>query len=167
MPPDEDPDTFIRSRGKAALEATLDEAVPLADYYFTWLEQRHGKTLEGKSQIASEVSRVLAKVNNAFEVDLLIRRAVDMLGIREELLRRPPGRPVAVNVRQALSVAIPKNRDEVAQRSLAGLMLRFWFRRAGTTCYGNKTMPTPWNASSKALKSRRGRWCKQQFPRSF
>ena len=124
LPPDEDPDTFIRSRGKAALEATLDQAVPLADYYFTWLEQRHGKTLEGKSQIASEVSRVLAKVNNAFEVDLLIRRAVDMLGIREELLRRPPGRPVAVNVRQALSVAIPKNRDEVAQRSLAGLMLR-------------------------------------------
>jgi len=124
LPPDEDPDTFIRSRGKAALEAILDQAVPLADYYFTWLEQRHGKTLEGKSQIASEVSRVLAKVNNAFEVDLLIRRAVDMLGIREELLRRPPGRPVAVNVRQALSVAIPKNRDEVAQRSLAGLMLR-------------------------------------------
>ncbi len=124
LPPDEDPDTFIRSRGKAALEAILDQAVPLADYYFTWLEQRHGKTLEGKSQIASEVSRMLAKVNNAFEVDLLIRRAVDMLGIREELLRRPPGRPVAVNVRQALSVAIPKNRDEVAQRSLAGLMLR-------------------------------------------
>jgi DNA primase len=124
LPPGEDPDTFIRSRGKAALEAILDQAVPLADYYFTWLEQRHGKTLEGKSQIASEVSRVLAKVNNAFEVDLLIRRAVDMLGIREELLRRPPGRPGAVNARQALSVAIPKNRDEVAQRSLAGLMLR-------------------------------------------
>jgi len=124
LPLGEDPDTFIRGRGKAALEAILDQAVPLADYYFTWLEQRHGKTLEGKSQIASEVSRVLAKVNNAFEVDLLIRRAVDMLGIREELLRRPPGRPPAVNGRQALSVAIPKNRDEVAQRSLAGLMLR-------------------------------------------
>src|SRR6266508_2235796 len=124
LPPGEDPDTFIRSWGKAALEAILDHAVPLADYYFTWLEQRYGKTLEGKSQIASEVSRVLAKVNNAFEVDLLIRRAVDMLGIREELLRRPPSRPAAVNARQALSVAIPKNRDEVAQRSLAGLMLR-------------------------------------------
>ncbi|HEY3152515.1 MAG TPA: DNA primase [Candidatus Binatia bacterium] len=124
LPPGEDPDTFIRSRGKTALEAILDQAVPLADYYFTWLEQRHGKTLEGKSQIASEVSRVLAKVNNAFEVDLLIRRAVDMLGIREELLRRPAGRPAAVNARQALSVAISKNRDEVAQRSLAGLMLR-------------------------------------------
>jgi DNA primase len=124
LPPGEDPDTFIRSRGKAALEVILDQAVPLADYYFTWLEQLHGKSLEGKSQIASEVSRVLAKVNNAFEVDLLIRRAVDMLGIREELLRRPPGRPGAVNARQALSVAIPQNRDEVAQRALAGLMLR-------------------------------------------
>jgi DNA primase len=128
LPQGEDPDTFVRTRGRAALEAILDQAVPLADYYFSWLEQRHGKTLEGKSQIASEVSRILAKVKNAFEVDLLIRRAVDMLGIREELLRRPPGTlpsgAGAINARQALSVAIPKNRDEFAQRSLAGLMLR-------------------------------------------
>ncbi len=88
LPKGEDPDTFVRSRGKAALEAVLEQAVPLADYYFSWLEQRYGKSLEGKSQIAGEVSRVLAKVTNAFEADLLVRRAVDILGIREEVLRR-------------------------------------------------------------------------------
>ncbi|MBF8253537.1 MAG: DNA primase, partial [Deltaproteobacteria bacterium] len=57
LPNGEDPDTFIRSRGKAALEAILERATPLADYYFSWLEQRYGKTLDGKSQIAGEVSR--------------------------------------------------------------------------------------------------------------
>jgi DNA primase len=128
LPRDEDPDSFVRTRGKAALEAILGQAVPLADYYFSWLEQRHGKNLEGKSQIANEVSRILTKVKNAFEVDLLIRRAVDILGIREELLRRPPatlpGRPAAANARQVLPVSIPENRDDVAERSLAGLMLR-------------------------------------------
>ncbi len=93
LPKGEDPDTFVRSRGKAALEAVFDQAVPLADYYFSWLEQRYGKSLEGKSQIAGEVSRVLAKVTNAFEADLLVRRAVDILGIREELLRRPKFAP--------------------------------------------------------------------------
>jgi len=128
LPRGEDPDTFVRSRGKAALEAVLDRAVPLADYYFSWLEQRHGKTLEGKSQIAVEVSRILVKVKNAFEVDLLVRRAVDILGIREELLRRPPaGSPArtgAANASTVLSGPISENRDDVAERSLVGLMLR-------------------------------------------
>jgi DNA primase len=129
LPNGEDPDTFIRSRGKAALEAILERATPLADYYFSWLEQRHGKTLDGKSQIAGEVSRVLVKVNNPFEIDLLVRRAVDVLGIREELLRRPAaprgGNPAATS---PAAGAVPKaaaGRDDYTARSLIGLMLRY------------------------------------------
>jgi DNA primase len=127
LPKGEDPDTFVRSRGKAAVEAVLDEAVPLADYYFSWLEQRYGKSLEGKSQIAGEVSRVLAKVTNVFEADLLARRAVDILGIREESLRRPKagGRgapPSAAGVGRANTEA--SSREDVGERSLVSLMLR-------------------------------------------
>ena len=126
LPNGEDPDTFVRANGRVALEAVLERAVPLADYYFSWLEQRHGKTLEGKSRIASEISRVLAKVTNAFEVDLLVRRAVDMLGIREESLRRPV---TAAGVRpaSASALALPAEqgkRDDIAERSLVSLMLR-------------------------------------------
>jgi DNA primase len=128
LPRGEDPDTFVRSRGKAALEAIVDQAVPLADYYFSWLEQRYGKTLEGKSQIATEVSRILSKVRNAFEVDLLIRRAVDILGIREELLRRPtaipPGRAMGTHARSAMPAPAREVRDDIAERSLVGMMLR-------------------------------------------
>jgi DNA primase len=128
LPKGEDPDTFVRSRGKAALEAVLEQAVPLADYYFSWLEQRYGKSLEGKSQIAGEVSRVLAKVNNAFEADLLARRAVDILGIREEVLRRSKPqaadrRALAREPRAGTNVAAP-SRQDVAERSLVSLMLR-------------------------------------------
>jgi DNA primase len=128
LPKGDDPDTFVRSRGKAALEAILDQAVPLADYYFSWLEQRYGKTLEGKSQIAGEVSRLLAKVNNAFETDLLARRAVDILGIREELLRRPSatpsGRSASAHAQNASPNANMQSRDDVAERALVSLMLR-------------------------------------------
>ena len=128
LPKGDDPDTFVRSRGKAALEAVLDRAVPLADYYFSWLERRHGKTLEGKSQIAGEVSRVLAKVTNAFEADLLARRAVDILGIREELLRRskptPTARPVFGRSQNAVPAAAAQSREGLAERSLVSLMLR-------------------------------------------
>jgi len=126
LPKGEDPDTFIRAHGKAALEAVLERAVPLADYYFSWLEERHGKTLEGKSQIASELSRVLAKITNPFEIDLLVRRAVDRLGIREESLRRPVAAQ-AGRAGPARSVAAPSpqsNRDDIAERSILSLMLR-------------------------------------------
>jgi len=127
LPDGEDPDSFVRSQGKAALEAVLERATPLADYYFSWLEQRYGKTLAGKSQIAGEISRVLAKVSNPFDVDLLVRRAVDTLGVREELLRRPAlgNRPAAKSGIAAASPPATANRDDFAERSLVGLMLRF------------------------------------------
>jgi len=128
LPKGDDPDTFVRSRGRAEMEAVLDRAVPLADYYFSWLEQLHGKTIEGKSRIAGEVSRLLAKVDNAFETDLLARRAMDMLGIREELLRRPGAAPERGRFGRAresvTSAGVQQSRDEVAERSLVSLMLR-------------------------------------------
>jgi DNA primase len=127
LPEGEDPDTFVRSRGRAAVEKVLDQAVPLADFYFSWLERRYGRTLEGKSQTAGDISRLLAKVTNPFEVDLLVRRAVDSLGIREELLRRPvavPGaRPTPVNLQPA-TLTSGDGRDGIAERTLVGLMLR-------------------------------------------
>jgi DNA primase len=128
LPKGEDPDTFVRSQGKAALEAVLDQAVPLADYYFSWLEQRYGKSLEGKSQIAGEVSRILAKVTNAFEADLLARRAVDILGIREEVLRgakaAPAGRLTPGRAPSTAPGTVAQNREDIAERSLVSLMLR-------------------------------------------
>ena len=129
LPKGEDPDTYIHSHGSKALEKTLEEAVPLADYYFKWLKQKFGMSLEGKSQIASEVSRLLTKVSNPIEVDLLVQRAVDTLGVREEVLRRPVatlssslGPQRAPKVSPAAASPI---RDDVAERSLVSLMLRF------------------------------------------
>jgi DNA primase len=127
LPRGEDPDTYVRKHGKAGMENVLKRAVPLADYYFSWLQQHHGVTLEGKSQTAGEIARVLAKMNNPFDADLLVRRAVDGLGIREELLRRPtavlsPGSYVAA-VPEAPRTA--EVRDDRAERLLVSLMLRF------------------------------------------
>src|SRR5262249_28947164 len=120
VPKGEDPDTFIHGHGPAALEKILDEAVPLADYYFSSLKQRFGMSLEGKSQIASEVSRLLTKVNNPVDMDLLVRRAVDTLGVREEVLRRPivrPGdSPESKRTTKALPATVSPMRDDVAER---------------------------------------------------
>ena len=129
LPGGEDPDSFVRAHGKEALEEILNQAVPLADYYFGWLERQHGKTLEGKSRIAQEVSRLLAKIGNPFEADLLARRASDLLGIREELLRSTPSARQA-GLRSApsaprLNVANNALAADFVEKSLLGLMLRF------------------------------------------
>lgn len=129
LPKGEDPDTFVRSRGKEALETVVEQAIPLADYTFTWLEEQFGKSIEDKSRIAQEIKRLLAKVRNPFEVDLLVRRAVDSLGIREELLRlpaRPPsgqGGPVPAAI--SAQPDLERGREDLVERSLVSLMLRF------------------------------------------
>jgi DNA primase len=129
LPKGDDPDSFVRRHGKEAAEELLDRSVPLADYYFSGLEQRYGKTLEGKSRIAGDISRLLQKVHNAFEVDLLIARAVDSLGIREVFLRQalqksPPVKPTGIS-NGRLSTSNLGNRDDVAERSLISLLLHF------------------------------------------
>jgi DNA primase len=127
LPGGEDPDSFVRSRGKSALEAVLEQAVPLADYYFSWLEQRNGTGLEGKSQTAAEISRLLTKVQSPFDVDLLVRRAVDTLGVREEVLRRPAVIAGHAPSRRGTVTPSPsaQSRPDSAERSLVSLMLRF------------------------------------------
>jgi DNA primase len=129
LPSGEDPDSFVRAHGKEALEAILNRAVPMADYYLGWLERQYGKTLEGRSRTAQEVSRVLVKIRNPFEADLLARRASDTLGIREELLRSPPP---GMEVRSRLAAPTPSQSTikeglpaDFAERSVLGLMLRF------------------------------------------
>jgi DNA primase len=126
LPKGEDPDTFVHRHGPEAIEKIVADGIALADYYFSWLKERFGMSLKGKSQIASEVSRLLIKISNPFEVDLLVRRAVDTLGIREELLRRPASSGVQPATRsKAGSLAEPDVREDVAERSLVSLMLRF------------------------------------------
>jgi DNA primase len=129
LPHGEDPDTYVRAQGKEALEKIIDDAVPLADYYFSWLVQTWGISLEGKSRTAQEINRVLGKVKNSFEADLLARRAADSLGIREELLRTPARTPAQRSAGRvpALERGAPGETkgDNLAERSLIRLMLQF------------------------------------------
>jgi hypothetical protein len=67
-------------------------------------------------------------VTNAFEADLLVRRAVDILGIREDVLRRskPSSSDRAAPAREprAGTNAAAQSREDFAERSLVSLMLR-------------------------------------------
>lgn len=137
LPGNEDPDTFVRTHGKDALEGVLERAVPIVDFYLDWLRERHGTSLEGKSRSAAEVSKILAKVTNPNERDLLARRAADLLGVREESLRRQAGGGPATVARApgkdpgGAGRPLPPSAagwtlgDDRAEASLVALMLRF------------------------------------------
>ena len=133
LPEGSDPDTFVRTEGKEALERVLARAVPIADFYLNWLRDNHGTSLAGKSRLANEVSRMLAKVTNPLDRDLLARRAADLLGIREELLRRPSaatgtGVPAGGGDSRRRAQEAPGGwslGEDRAESALVALMLRF------------------------------------------
>ena len=120
-----------------ALEQVLERAVPIVDFYLNWLRDNHGTSLGGKSRLADEVSRMLAKVTNPLDRDLLARRSADLLGIREELLRRQAGGMVAPGTGASASVNRNVGRqardtgdrgslgEDRAEAALVALMLRF------------------------------------------
>lgn len=158
LPKEEDPDTFVRSKGKEAFEDLLGKAVPLADFYFNWLEERYGRSLEGKSQIAQEISRVLAKVRNPFEADLLVRRAID-LGVREDLLRKAlrsgaDGRQAAAPASPVKTAPSDAGKD-TAEQSLIGLMLRFpsMIQRVEQEAELERLVSPQWNEILQAILS--------------
>lgn len=158
LPRGEDPDSFVRSEGRSALERIIDQAVPLADYYFTHLEEEYGKSLEGKSRVAQEVSRVLAKVQSPFEFELLTRRAADSLGIREEMLRRfAAGRKISHSPGHDRLQQGPRvqNREDLAESSLVTLMLRFpsVVRRVDQVTELERLMSPKWNGIFQEILS--------------
>ncbi len=126
LPEGSDPDTFVRSQGKDALDRVLERAVPVVDFYLNWLRERHGGDLGGRSRLANEVSRMLAKVTNPLDRELLARRSADLLGIREESLRRHAGAEAAA--RPEGRGRRPEHRalgEDRAEAVLVALMLRF------------------------------------------
>lgn len=130
LPEDSDPDTFVRTQGKAALDRVLEDAVPIVDFHLDWLRARHGTDLGGKSRLANEVSRMLARVTNPLDRELLARRSADLLGIREESLRRhavTSGAGASTGVRGGERGAADRWSlgEDRAESVLVALMLRF------------------------------------------
>ena len=93
IPPGFDPDTFIKQRGAQAFAELIESADLLVDYFLAEQAAAARGSLEGRARAASAVAEVLKAVSNAFEFDLLARKAADALGVGEEVLRAEARRP--------------------------------------------------------------------------
>ncbi|MDX1494633.1 MAG: DNA primase, partial [Longimicrobiales bacterium] len=89
LPPGEDPDTLVQTRGKEALEELLDDAVDVLDRKLQILEEKdYFSSIE---RTRSAVDRLLPTIRAAKDPalrDIYVDRVADRTGVRRETLER-------------------------------------------------------------------------------
>lgn len=98
LPQGEDPDTFVRAKGAAALRAELSSARPLVEAYARHVSE--GASGAGAAaRIGAELAEVLRKVDDPFEYDDFVKKAALWTGISERVLRDQARPSQKANVR--------------------------------------------------------------------
>ncbi len=100
LPDGEDPDDFVRRRGKAAFEQALAQAVPLSEFLLRELVAHHPPTdAEGRAALVTAARPHLAAIEAPLLRALITRRLAELSGLPEPELRallpaaRPPAAP--------------------------------------------------------------------------
>jgi DNA primase len=113
LPDGEDPDDFIRKRGKAAFEAALERAVPLSEFMLAELTREHAPTsAEGRAALVAAARPLLAQMTAPVLTALLRRRLGELTGLPETELRALLSARDGRNDRRAPSATVrglPKN----------------------------------------------------------
>jgi DNA primase len=98
LPAGHDPDTYIREFGQSGLDELTAGALPLSDFIFTRLTEKHGPGLEGKARILSELQPLLAASPDRVQQSLFASHFAQKLGIAPgELLVNSADRQAAVS----------------------------------------------------------------------
>jgi len=84
LPDGEDPDDYIRQRGRSAFEASLDEATPLSDFLLSELAARHPpRSAEGRAALVNAAKPLLGQLSAPIFGALLRQRLAELAGLPE------------------------------------------------------------------------------------
>jgi len=98
LPEGSDPDSFVREHGAAATLALLESAPPLLDFYID-SNVRAGATLPERTRAVREFQRVLARVRDGVQRELLAQQGAERLGVSAaQLLEGARNAPAAAPV---------------------------------------------------------------------
>jgi len=99
LPDGEDPDDYVRKRGRAAFEKAQESAVPLSEFLLAELSARHPPTsAEGRAALVAAARPHFAEINAPVLAAILRRRLSELSGLPETELRgllNLPGPPAA------------------------------------------------------------------------
>jgi DNA primase len=88
LPEGEDPDDFVRKRGKAAFEALLERALPASEFLVAELSAQHPPTsVEGRAALVNAARPYLAQITAPVLAALLRRHLAALSGLPEAELR--------------------------------------------------------------------------------
>lgn len=88
LPDDEDPDDFVRRRGKAAFQALIDNATPASEFLLAELSTRHPPvSAEGRAALLTAARPYLAEMTAPVLAALVLRRLAALAGLPEGELR--------------------------------------------------------------------------------
>ena len=85
LPDGEDPDDFVRQRGKAAFERAVDNAVPLSEFMLSELSSRHPPiSAEGRAAFLSAARPLVGTITAPMLAALLRRQLAEIAGLSED-----------------------------------------------------------------------------------
>jgi DNA primase len=124
-----DPDTFVRERGAAAFGELAENAELLVDYFLSEQARESRGSIAERGRAAARVAGVLKLVANPFEFDILTRKAEDMLGLDEEVLRRAARSTASPSAPATISVGQPRGSSltDLQKVQLQLIALALWF----------------------------------------
>jgi DNA primase len=86
LPDGHDPDSFVRTAGKAGFITVIREKKPLLDYFFDFSVRKHGlKTLEGKIGFIGSVLPYIEGIKDPVRRRLYVQRLSDLTGVEEDI----------------------------------------------------------------------------------
>jgi DNA primase len=87
LPDGEDPDDFVRKRGKEAFERTLDTATPLSEYLLAELAARHSPTTaEGRAALVAAARPYVGQIEAPILATLVRRQLAELADLPEDQL---------------------------------------------------------------------------------
>ncbi len=84
LPGSHDPDTYIREFGRKGLLKLIDKALPLPEFTFEQLIDRHGLSMEGKGKILEEIHPLLEEISSPLKKSVLISQFSDRLQLDQQ-----------------------------------------------------------------------------------
>ena len=96
LPPEHDPDTFVREYGLEALHALIDKAETLPEFVLDSLVARHGLTLDGKGKIIEDLKPLLAAAASVLQRSVWASHFAKILGVEPEAILEQSARPAAL-----------------------------------------------------------------------
>ena len=98
LPPQHDPDTFVREHGIGALNKLLEQAETLPEFVLDRLVARYGLTLDGKGRIIEDLRPLMSAAASPLQRSVWASHFAKILGVGPEVILDQSPRPAVAQM---------------------------------------------------------------------